>query len=140
MSVRSLAFILASAIRRARALSCAALHRSPERMSGRNMTAKATKMLTKRATAFMPVSCEQITPSRFTWGISVLVAEGLRWGYTDGVGAAGADRAAGLRLQRFVHADFDCREIVVAAAQYQAGARDGRIGLGEEIENLTGAH
>ena len=35
LSLRSLAFILASAIRRARALSCAALHCFPDRISGK---------------------------------------------------------------------------------------------------------
>jgi hypothetical protein len=67
LSLRSLAFILASAIRRARALSSAALHCSPDRISG-------TKMATKRATnmainaainraASMSASCEQSIPS-----------------------------------------------------------------------------
>jgi len=56
LSLRSLAFILASAIRRSRALSCAALHRSPDRISisGRKIAANmAAKMTT------MSISCEQ---------------------------------------------------------------------------------
>ena len=67
LSLRSLAFIVASAIRRARALSCAALHRSPDRISGRKMaTKRATNMAANIATnraASMSVSCEQFTPS-----------------------------------------------------------------------------
>lgn len=52
---RSRAFILASAIRRARALSCDTLHRSPDSMSGRKMAAKMdTKMAAKMAVMFMP--------------------------------------------------------------------------------------
>lgn len=51
LSLRSLAFILYSAIRRARALSCAALHCSPDRakalMNARKM---ATKLATNTAT------------------------------------------------------------------------------------------
>ena len=49
LSLRSLAFILCSAIRRARALSCSALHCFPDRInriSGRKM---ATNMATKMA-------------------------------------------------------------------------------------------
>ena len=73
LSLRSLAFILASAIRRARALSCAALDRSPDRISGRKMaTKRATKMATKWAVASMPVSYEQFTPSRLGRDIPVL--------------------------------------------------------------------
>jgi hypothetical protein len=61
LSLRSLAFILASAIRRARALSCAALDRSPDRNSGRKMATKmATKIATKVAVASISVSCEQV--------------------------------------------------------------------------------
>ena len=64
LSLRSLAFILASAIRRARALSSAALHRSPERISGRKIATKrpknmATKRATKRADS-MSVSYESL--------------------------------------------------------------------------------
>ena len=54
LSRRSLAFILASAIRRARALSCAAFHWSPDSISGRAMAEKiATSMATKMAIACM---------------------------------------------------------------------------------------
>jgi len=42
LSLRSLAFILASAIRRARTLSCAALHRFPDRINGRKRRKVAT--------------------------------------------------------------------------------------------------
>ena len=68
------------------------------------------------------------------------MAEGLRWRNADGVGAAGANGAASLRLKGLVHADFDCGEIVVAAAQRQAGARNGGIGLGKEIEDPGRRH
>jgi hypothetical protein len=62
-SLRSLAFILASAIRRARALSSAALDRSPDIISGRKMAAKmATKIDAKMAVVCILVSCEQFTP------------------------------------------------------------------------------
>ena len=69
LSLRSLAFIRCSAIRRARALSCAALHCFPDRISGRNIARnKATKMpaktATKLAVACIAVSYEQFTPSR----------------------------------------------------------------------------
>jgi hypothetical protein len=47
LSLRSLAFILCSAIRRARALSCAALHCFPDRINGRKM---ATNIATNIAT------------------------------------------------------------------------------------------
>jgi hypothetical protein len=40
-SLRSLAFILCSAIRRARALSCAALHCCPDIINGRKMATAA---------------------------------------------------------------------------------------------------
>ena len=56
LSLRSLAFILASAIRRARALSSAALHRSPDSISGRKRAKKrAMKMATKMAVVSMSV-------------------------------------------------------------------------------------
>lgn len=61
LSLRSLAFILASAIRRARALSCAAPRRSPDRISGRKMATEiATKIATKMAVAAMSVSTKSI--------------------------------------------------------------------------------
>jgi len=64
LSLRSLAFILASAIRRARAVSSAALHRSPDRTSRGKMAAKmAAKMATKMA-KFMPVPYEQFNTSQ----------------------------------------------------------------------------
>ena len=56
LSLRSLAFILASAIRRARALFCAACQRFPDSISGRKMATKiATEMLTKMAVDSMSV-------------------------------------------------------------------------------------
>ena len=74
LSLRSLAFILASAIRRARALSSAALHRAPDRISGRKMATKRPKnMATKRATnrpVSISVSYEQSTPSLGSDGTS----------------------------------------------------------------------
>ena len=61
LSLRSLAFILASAIRRARALSSAALHSGDkEAISGRKI---AKKMATKKTVAFMSISYEQSTLS-----------------------------------------------------------------------------
>jgi len=42
---------------------------------------------------------------------------GFLWrGDADGVGAAGAEGAAAYGLEGFAHADFDCGEVVVAAA------------------------
>jgi len=64
LSLRSLAFILASAIRRARALSCAALHCSPDRISGRKMATKRAANMATNPAASMSVSYEQSTPSR----------------------------------------------------------------------------
>jgi hypothetical protein len=68
LSLRSLAFILASVKRRARALSWAALHRSPDSMSGRQTAENmATKTLTKMAASLafsMSVSSEQDTRFR----------------------------------------------------------------------------
>jgi hypothetical protein len=68
LSLSSLAFILASARRRARALSCAAFHRFPDIISGRKMATKIatkmlTEMLTKMAVASMSVPHEQLIPS-----------------------------------------------------------------------------
>src|SRR5205085_3438087 len=54
LSLRSLAFILCSAIRRARALSCAALHCSPDRINGRKM---ATNTDTNIATNLAAPMC-----------------------------------------------------------------------------------
>jgi hypothetical protein len=72
LSLRSLAFILASAIRRARALSSAALHRSPDIIRGRKLAKMATKMATKMAVASMSVSNEQFTLSRLGRDIPAL--------------------------------------------------------------------
>ena len=60
------------------------------------------------------------------------------WGWdADGVGAAGADGAAGDGVEGFVEADFDGGEVVVAAAEGEAVA--GRLGLvGEEVEDVRG--
>ena len=69
LNLRSLAFILASAIRRARALSSAALHWFPDRISGRKM---AMKIAMKMAVACMSVSYEEFTPSRLGRGIPAL--------------------------------------------------------------------
>jgi hypothetical protein len=67
LSLRSLAFILASAIRRALSLSCAAVDRSPDRNSGRKMATKmAAKIATKVEVASMSVSCEEFTALRET--------------------------------------------------------------------------
>ena len=55
-----------------------------------------------------------------------------RWN-ADGVRAAGADRAAGDRPERLVHADLDGGEIVVAATERKTVARKGGIGLREEV-------
>lgn len=58
-SLRSLAFILASVIRRARALSCSALH-SVEKE--RTMATKRGKNMATNMAASMSVSYEQPTP------------------------------------------------------------------------------
>ena len=63
------------------------------------------------------------------------------WGWdADGVGAAGADRAATDWLEGFAEADFDCCEVVVAATQSEAGGGNGGVGFGEETEDLGGGH
>src|ERR1700727_2013907 len=55
LSLRSLAFILCSAIRRARALSCAALHCFPDIISGRKMaTNNGRKMATNNGRKVAP--------------------------------------------------------------------------------------
>ena len=62
LSLRSLAFILASAIRRARALSCAALDSVDKAIRGRKMaTRMAVKMAINRAVS-MSVPSEKCTP------------------------------------------------------------------------------
>jgi hypothetical protein len=69
------------------------------------------------------------------------VSVGALWGWdADGVGATGADGAAGRGLEGLAHADFDGGEVVVAATQGEALAWEGRVGCGEEIENLRGRH
>ena len=60
------------------------------------------------------------------------------WRDAYSVGAAGAELAAGDGVGLFVEADFDCGEVVAAAAQGEAGAGDGRVGFGEEAEDLRG--
>jgi hypothetical protein len=50
LSLRSLAFILCSAIRRARTLSCATLHRFPDKISGRKRRRMAINNPKKMAT------------------------------------------------------------------------------------------
>jgi hypothetical protein len=64
----------------------------------------------------------------------------LRGDDADGVGAAGTDGAAGDGLERFAHADFDRGEVVVAAAEGEAVAGEGRVGPGEEADDLAGRH
>jgi len=55
-----------------------------------------------------------------------------------GVGAAGADGAAVDGLERFVEADFDGGEVVVAATDGKAGRGDRGVGLGEEAADVVG--
>ena len=75
MSLRSLAFILASAIRRARDLACAAVHSFPDRISEKKMaTKRPAKMAIKMAVACMSVSNEKFTPSRLGRGIPKLTS------------------------------------------------------------------
>jgi hypothetical protein len=64
----------------------------------------------------------------------------LGWGYADGVGSAGADGAARGGLELLGETDFDSGEEVVAAAECEAGARDRRVGGGEEAEDFGGWH
>jgi hypothetical protein len=64
----------------------------------------------------------------------------LRWDDADGVGAAGADGAAADGLEGLVHADLDCGEIVIAAAEGEAVAGEGWVGLGEEADNFDWRH
>ncbi len=63
LSLRSLAFILCSAIRRARALSCAALHCFPDRINGRKM---ATNMATNMAAPMCSLLRTVYTPKAIT--------------------------------------------------------------------------
>ena len=64
----------------------------------------------------------------------------MRWDDADGVGPAGADGAAGDGLESFAHADFDRGEVVVAATEGEAVAGEGRVGPGEEADDLAGRH
>ena len=59
-------------------------------------------------------------------------------GDADGVGAAGADGAAGDGLGLLVHADFDGGEVVVATTYGDAAGGKGWIGGLEEIDDLGG--
>ena len=71
LSLRSLAFILCSAIRRARSLSCAALHCFPDIINGRTM---ATNNATKMATA-APMLCSLI---RTVYTFKAITARGAK--------------------------------------------------------------
>ena len=64
----------------------------------------------------------------------------MRWDDADGVGSAGADGAAGDGLEGLAHADFDRGEVVVAAAEGEAVAGEGRVGPGEEADDFAGRH
>ena len=70
LSLRSLAFILASARRRARALSCAALHCFPDIIIGRKMAKNVgRKMATKRAAPmFSLIQTVYTSPTRSRLG------------------------------------------------------------------------
>ena len=72
MNLRSLAFILASARRRARALSSAAFDIKSGRNARKMATKTPTEMLTKMAVACMSVSYEEFTPSRLGRDIPAL--------------------------------------------------------------------
>ena len=62
----------------------------------------------------------------------------LGWGDADGVGAAGADGAAGGGLGALVEADLDGGEVVVAAADGEARGGDGGVRCLEEVDELAG--
>ena len=63
------------------------------------------------------------------------------WGWdADGLGSAGFDGAAGDGLGGFVQADFDGGEVVVAAAEGEAGGGVGGVGGLEEADDLVGWH
>ena len=67
LSLRSLAFILCSAIRRARALSCAALHCFPDIINGRKMaTNNARKLATNLASAMCSLLRQYTPPKAIT--------------------------------------------------------------------------
>ena len=61
-------------------------------------------------------------------------------GDADSVGSAGADGAATDGLERFVQADLDCGEVVVAAAQGEAVAGKRWVAVGEEAQDLGRRH
>jgi len=66
LSLRSLAFILASAMRRARALSSASFNHLPDRKNGRQMDIKApAKIAMKIPVSFMSLPCEQVILALF---------------------------------------------------------------------------
>ena len=66
LSLRSLAFILASAMRRARDLSSASFNHLPDRKNGRQMDIKApAKMAMKIPVSFMSLPCEQFIPRTY---------------------------------------------------------------------------
>jgi hypothetical protein len=88
LSLRSLAFILASARRRARALFSASFHRFPDSISGRKVATKMatktdTKILTKTAVDSMSVPYEESTPSRLGRESDTFL--GLRYVHTQDV-------------------------------------------------------
>ena len=65
----------------------------------------------------------------------------LAWrGNADGVGAAGADGAAGDGVEGLVEADFDGGEEVVAAADGDAFGGERWVGAGEERDDFVGRH
>jgi hypothetical protein len=64
----------------------------------------------------------------------------LGWSDADGVGAAGAEGSAANGLEGFAHADLDCGEVVVAAAEGEAVAREGWVGLADQVEDGDGRH
>ena len=63
-----------------------------------------------------------------------------RWRDADGVGAAGADGAAGDGVQSLIEADFDGGEVVVSATHGETLARNGWIGSVEERDDLRRRH
>lgn len=65
---------------------------------------------------------------------------GLRGWDADGGGFAGAEGAAWGWMESFVEADFDGGEVVAAASQSEAGARQPGVCRGEESEDLVGGH
>ena len=80
LSLRSLAFILASAIRRARALSCAALQSLPDTIETKIATKIAIKMDTRMATVMVQSPTNKSTLKATARG---------RKGPTEGMGRFG---------------------------------------------------